>query len=394
MNVAFFLTPKKEVVWIPKRATMRQALERMEFHHYAAVPVLDEQGHYAGIVTEGDLLWMLKHNTRMSFEDTEHVPLADVPRVGRQVKPVRIDAEMEQLYALAAEQNFVPVVDDQEVFIGIVRRSTIIEYTVARLRKERTREEAASEDREEWVCVLDFEGRIAGVEGGAPSTWIGRPLEECPGIREEVRDAGRKLLHEWSQASTRNPVQRRRVRARAPGDPDFTLLAIEAIVLHPAPAELDQIVREALAPMMRQAEEQGTAVRIESAPEVPICIVDETKIAWAITAIVGNALRHVRRGWGSTPGGNLVVRLGHGERRSFVSLAVEDDGPGIPSSVRSYLFEPNPETGRTTGLALGLVHEIVAAHGGGMVVKSPADGDERGTTITLWLPTHAQPKPA
>lgn len=134
MNVAFFLTPKKDVVWIQARSSMRQALERMEFHRYTAVPVLDEQGRFAGVLTEGDLLWMFKHNTSMTFHDTEHVSINEVPRTGRPIRPVHVDAQMEDLFALAAEQNFVPVVDDEDTFIGIVRRSSIIEYLVSRKR--------------------------------------------------------------------------------------------------------------------------------------------------------------------------------------------------------------------------------------------------------------------
>src|SRR5207244_4449968 len=80
---------------------------------------------------EGDLLWFWKHHSEMTFKDTENVKLSDIPRAGREVLPVHIGAEMEQLFALAAAQNFVPVVDDRDVFIGLVRRSTIIEYCFA-----------------------------------------------------------------------------------------------------------------------------------------------------------------------------------------------------------------------------------------------------------------------
>jgi CBS-domain-containing membrane protein len=44
------------------------------------------------------------------------------------IKPVSIDANMEDLINLAKVQNFVPVVDDMGRFIGIVRRSQIIDY--------------------------------------------------------------------------------------------------------------------------------------------------------------------------------------------------------------------------------------------------------------------------
>jgi hypothetical protein len=42
--------------------------------------------------------------------------------------PVRIDAEIENLLSLAIVQNFVPVLDDSGIFIGIIRRREIIEH--------------------------------------------------------------------------------------------------------------------------------------------------------------------------------------------------------------------------------------------------------------------------
>jgi CBS-domain-containing membrane protein len=55
------------------------------------------------------------------------VPLTELTLRGA-YQTVRIDAQMEELLAMAAHQNFVPVVDDREVFVGIVRRQIIIEY--------------------------------------------------------------------------------------------------------------------------------------------------------------------------------------------------------------------------------------------------------------------------
>jgi CBS-domain-containing membrane protein len=46
---------------------------------------------------------------------------------------VRIDSNMEDLIRLAKVQNFVPVIDDMEKFIGIVRRSDIIEYCAGKI---------------------------------------------------------------------------------------------------------------------------------------------------------------------------------------------------------------------------------------------------------------------
>lgn len=127
MNIAFFLTPKNEVVCLSPKTTMRQALERMEHHSYTAVPMVDENGCYAGTITEGDLLWKLKNSPGLDLNDMEKILLKDVTMYTEN-KPVRIDSRIVDLLLLASEQNFVPVVDDQDIFIGIVRRREIIEY--------------------------------------------------------------------------------------------------------------------------------------------------------------------------------------------------------------------------------------------------------------------------
>ncbi|MGM0879315.1 MAG: CBS domain-containing protein, partial [Bacillota bacterium] len=65
MNVAFFLIPKNEVIY---DWTMRQAMEKMEYHRYTAVPILDKNGHYLGTLTEGDFLWKLKNSECLDFQ--------------------------------------------------------------------------------------------------------------------------------------------------------------------------------------------------------------------------------------------------------------------------------------------------------------------------------------
>lgn len=61
MNVLFFLTPKSKVAYIYDDFTLRQTLEKMEYHRYSAVPLLTREGKYVGTITEGDLLWSIKN---------------------------------------------------------------------------------------------------------------------------------------------------------------------------------------------------------------------------------------------------------------------------------------------------------------------------------------------
>lgn len=114
---------------------MRQAIERMEYHRYTSVPLINQDGKYAGTITEGDLLWKMKNTPGLSFENTEKIPITDIP-LRIENEPVSINARINSLLCLAITQNFVPVVDDDGVFIGIIRRREIIEYFSKQLLKE------------------------------------------------------------------------------------------------------------------------------------------------------------------------------------------------------------------------------------------------------------------
>lgn len=118
---------RERSVCLKAESTIRQTLEKMEHHRYMAVPVLDEKGRYLKTITEGDLLWKIKNTEGLSFQTSNHYYIKDI-QVNRDYQPVHINAEMEDLMSLVAVQNFVPVVDDNEVFIGIIRRMDIIQY--------------------------------------------------------------------------------------------------------------------------------------------------------------------------------------------------------------------------------------------------------------------------
>lgn len=92
-----------------------------------------KHGGYEGTLTEGDILWRLLRSESPWERALERVPVRLVPRRTSN-RPVHIDAEIETLLSRAAHQNFVPVLDDREIFIGIVRRQQIIEYCAPRAR--------------------------------------------------------------------------------------------------------------------------------------------------------------------------------------------------------------------------------------------------------------------
>ena len=127
MNILFFLTPKSEVAYIYEDDSLRQALEKMEYHKYSAVPVISRSGKYIGTVTEGDMLWGIKNKFLFNLKETEKVTGGALNRRSDN-RPVFADSNMEDLVDKALNQNFVPVVDDQKNFIGIITRKDIIRY--------------------------------------------------------------------------------------------------------------------------------------------------------------------------------------------------------------------------------------------------------------------------
>lgn len=132
MNIAFFLTPKSQVVHEKITSTLRRAMERMEYHRYTAIPLVDDKGKYIGTLTEGDILWKIKNDPDINLKNTEKILIKDVPR-HVQAKAVSINSNIENLIIAAKSQNFVPVVDDSNIFIGIIKRSDIISYCYDRI---------------------------------------------------------------------------------------------------------------------------------------------------------------------------------------------------------------------------------------------------------------------
>lgn len=126
-NILFFLTPKAMCAYLHDDYTLRQALEKMEAAGYAALPILNKRGEYRGTLTEGDLLWAIKNMCYMDIRQAEAHRIMEVSR-RRDYIPVRVNTSMQDLVHRASSQNFVPVVDDKDTFIGLITRKSIVNY--------------------------------------------------------------------------------------------------------------------------------------------------------------------------------------------------------------------------------------------------------------------------
>lgn len=128
MNLLFFLKPKHEVSVVHIEYTLRQSIEKLKASGFAAIPVIDGNGVYCGTITEGDILYAILEED--SPKAWERMPLVSILRKDYN-PPVSISADIDSLFQSAVTQNFIPVVDDRNTFIGIITRQDILRYFAA-----------------------------------------------------------------------------------------------------------------------------------------------------------------------------------------------------------------------------------------------------------------------
>ena len=127
MNILRLMIPKSQVVYITSDCTVRQALEKMRFHRYTAIPVLDGEGKYVGTLRSDDIFrYFLDEGTfdKRSAEEDSVLSILDK----FYSKAIEHNAHISELFELVKEHNFVPVVDDRACFIGIVLRRSVVDY--------------------------------------------------------------------------------------------------------------------------------------------------------------------------------------------------------------------------------------------------------------------------
>ncbi len=126
MNILFLLTPKAACAYVREEDTIRQALEKMQASGFSAVPILAKDGSYRGTLTEGDLLWAIKKLYVMDMKAAESHGIMEITH-RKDNEAVTVTTPVEALLEKAVDQNFVPVVDDYNAFIGIVTRKAIMQ---------------------------------------------------------------------------------------------------------------------------------------------------------------------------------------------------------------------------------------------------------------------------
>ena len=140
MNIMRFIIPKSMVEYVTVDSTVRQGIEKMRYHRYVAIPILDGDGRYVGTLHNDDILKYLLDKGSFDQKDTERDGVVEIMG-DRYAKPVYHTASVEEVIEQVKEHNFVPVVDDRGCFIGIILRREILGYLLRFYREKQSCEE-------------------------------------------------------------------------------------------------------------------------------------------------------------------------------------------------------------------------------------------------------------
>lgn len=134
MNIAFFLIPKSHVAHLTEGSSFRQGMEKLHRYGYTAIPVVARDGRYMGSISEGDFLWNVMSMGSVDPYELEEARIDDI--VSDRTPPVRVNTSVEELWERILDQNFVPVVDDRDIFVGIVTRRSVLAYLMNKSAEE------------------------------------------------------------------------------------------------------------------------------------------------------------------------------------------------------------------------------------------------------------------
>jgi two-component system sensor histidine kinase RstB len=126
--------------------------------------------------------------------------------------------------------------------------------------------------------------------------------------------------------------------------------------------------------------ENGVTINFIEAEQIYNCFFDERLVTRIMNNLAGNAFRYAKS----------LIRISYEQTEDYILIHIDDDGPGIPGSVKEHIFTPFVQTENTTirgmegfGLGLAIVQQIVSWHKGQVSV---ADSELGGARFSVALP--------
>ena len=154
MNVVFLLVPKCDVTYLPLRSSLRQAFETLRAHNHNEIPVVDEEGHYCGTVSTSDLLNFVYDHNLPAIHELEDYPISLIMDQDSN-PPLTVNAEFSELLNRLQDQNFVAVIDDRDLFTGIITRKVVMTFLKKRWEYPNLRASSLHQDATKRYSPLD-----------------------------------------------------------------------------------------------------------------------------------------------------------------------------------------------------------------------------------------------
>ncbi|MFZ1042990.1 MAG: HAMP domain-containing sensor histidine kinase [Anaerolineales bacterium] len=169
---------------------------------------------------------------------------------------------------------------------------------------------------------------------------------------------------------------------------DLARLDAGIINLQMSPVDIHALLNGIVEKFSPMASKASVSLTAKFANDLQPILGDGDRLAQVFTNLVDNALKFTPKG------GSITLRAIHD--RNEIQVAVDDTGKGIPKDDVPHIFDRfyQADSARAggehhgAGLGLAIVHEIVAAHGGRISVRSALG---RGTAFIVHLPLDGRP---
>ena len=165
---------------------------------------------------------------------------------------------------------------------------------------------------------------------------------------------------------------------------DMARIASGKLRLDMRPVDIVKVVLAAVDVIMPSAHAKRITLRTNLDSRTPSVLGDQDRLQQVIWNLLSNALKF------TDAGGTIGVRLAPNGR--FVRIVVTDTGHGISPDFLPHVFERFRQADASSsrrhgglGVGLALVHDLIELHGGS--VHAHSEGEEKGATFTIDLPT-------
>jgi signal transduction histidine kinase len=158
-------------------------------------------------------------------------------------------------------------------------------------------------------------------------------------------------------------------------------LSYQRSAITPTQTRIDQVIRRAIEAIHGRPEFRNSRVVLLASEDLE-GMLDSRKLERVFFNLILNACE-------ANQGGNGSITVSARREKDWFEIRVQDEGSGIPPSIRNTLFDPFVSSGKPngTGLGLAIVSKIVQDHAGTVCVEQTS---EAGTTILVRLPFSAQ----